>query len=1048
MISDVHVLRYGRAATTALRAAIDLAKASSPLAPVTVIVPSNFAGLAARRVLGSGIVGKGGIANVSFVTPFRLAELVAAGAMPDRRPLTNPVLGAAVRAALAESDTIFASVADHLATERAVASAYAELSNVDEALLGDVASHNRTARAAVELCSDVRQRLSGYHEEADVANAAMSRLDEQLDQFGHLIWFLPDQATPPIARFLTAAFERNPTTVIIGTSGDAEADRVTERTCEAVGVRPSQIRGGGTFSSPLADHLFSVTDADEEVREAARRIVGLAESGVPLDRIGVFYTIPDPYVRLIEQQLGAAGLLANGPSPRRLAESAVGRTLLDALQLPARRWRRDRVMALVSGAPLRFEGAAVRPSVWEHISRAAGVVQDRSDWARKLGAYHAKLNQDLADAEQRGERSWRIEQLQRALNDTQSLANFITELEVRVTAITAAKTWDDKATATKTMLEALLGPEHTHGFWPEAEKVALERISDAIVRLGTLDDFDAKPSSDVFVRALTTELDVARNRSGRFGEGVTYGPLSTAPGQDLDAVFILGCLEGFAPGRRRDDPLLPDGARIKAVGQLTTRQDRLNDQHRCFLAALAAAPPGDRTLSYPRGDLRSGHEGIPSRWLLDSASALARKRVLASDIARLDESVVEALSSHTQRVTEPPVPLDVIERDVAAVSRFLADGGDLSSHPVGELIATGLEALIARRSAAFTKWDGNVSERHLEATGSKTLSASRLETWASCGFKYFLGYVLGLSEREDPERIIDINPLDRGSAVHEALELFIAEVIEAGAPDPSMAWTEADRERLQAIAIDAFDQFERRGRTGREVLWRQTKRDLLEVLDDFLTKDQARRAATGGRPSEVELAFGMRNEPPLNIELPDGRRLQFRGMVDRLDLASDGTAHVYDYKTGKGRKYEALKDDDFGGGTMLQLGLYAEAVRGRLGDPSARVSSNYWMVDPSVNGKLHGYEWTEDRRDRLVELLTAIVEGIDGGVYPGVPGEWNSYRSTHDNCNYCDFDSVCPVARGDQASEKAHAVELRVRDRLVPPSAVLPDAVPDSGADS
>ncbi|HAY68123.1 MAG TPA: hypothetical protein DCY82_07530, partial [Acidimicrobiaceae bacterium] len=119
--TNIVVSEYGRAASAALARAIVDAKAGVALAPVTVIVPSNFAGLAARRMLGSGDLGVAGVANVNFVTPFRLAELLAVGELPGRRPLTKPVLGAAVRRALADDPRHFRNVRDHQATERALA---------------------------------------------------------------------------------------------------------------------------------------------------------------------------------------------------------------------------------------------------------------------------------------------------------------------------------------------------------------------------------------------------------------------------------------------------------------------------------------------------------------------------------------------------------------------------------------------------------------------------------------------------------------------------------------------------------------------------------------------------------------------------------------------------------------------------------------------------------------------------------------------------------------------------------------------------------------
>ena len=110
-----------------------------------------------------------------------------------------------------------------------------------------------------------------------------------------------------------------------------------------------------------ADRIVNVTDADEEVRAVVRAIVALAADGVPLDRIGVFYPQPRPYVRIIEQHVLAAGLPANGPSIDRLADSVAGRVLRAALVLPDERWRRDRVMALVADAPLAVLGRSCPP---------------------------------------------------------------------------------------------------------------------------------------------------------------------------------------------------------------------------------------------------------------------------------------------------------------------------------------------------------------------------------------------------------------------------------------------------------------------------------------------------------------------------------------------------------------------------------------------------------------------------------------------------------------------------------------------------------------
>ncbi|MEP4651341.1 MAG: hypothetical protein ABJ314_14240, partial [Ilumatobacter sp.] len=86
MIDSTQYVPYGRPATTALVQIIGQVQSDDPLAPVTVIVPSNFVGLSVRRIVGSGAMTVGdraGLANVGFVTPFQLAEHVAADLLLD-----------------------------------------------------------------------------------------------------------------------------------------------------------------------------------------------------------------------------------------------------------------------------------------------------------------------------------------------------------------------------------------------------------------------------------------------------------------------------------------------------------------------------------------------------------------------------------------------------------------------------------------------------------------------------------------------------------------------------------------------------------------------------------------------------------------------------------------------------------------------------------------------------------------------------------------------------------------------------------------------------
>ena len=63
-----------------------------------------------------------GLIGVDFLTPYRLAELLGAASLAaqGRRPVSTPVLSAAIRGVLTTEPGVFGPVADHPATEAAV----------------------------------------------------------------------------------------------------------------------------------------------------------------------------------------------------------------------------------------------------------------------------------------------------------------------------------------------------------------------------------------------------------------------------------------------------------------------------------------------------------------------------------------------------------------------------------------------------------------------------------------------------------------------------------------------------------------------------------------------------------------------------------------------------------------------------------------------------------------------------------------------------------------------------------------------------------------
>src|SRR6478672_514333 len=148
---------HGPPAREALYEQIGALRGDDPLTPVTVAVPSTYAGLSLRRDLGRR---PGGLVNVRFLSLNRVAELLGAPflAAPGRVPLTATHRAGAIRVALDATDGPFRPLATHPATTRAFAATLAELDGLTDAELARVAC---TGDAGADAwVSEIAERLA------------------------------------------------------------------------------------------------------------------------------------------------------------------------------------------------------------------------------------------------------------------------------------------------------------------------------------------------------------------------------------------------------------------------------------------------------------------------------------------------------------------------------------------------------------------------------------------------------------------------------------------------------------------------------------------------------------------------------------------------------------------------------------------------------------------------------------------------------------------------------------------------------------------------
>lgn len=1033
ILIDIQLHPDGAMARAALRARIRVLQADDPLRPVTVAVPSNYAGLALRRALARGDGDdRGGLVNVRFLVLPRVIELLGAPllAASGQRPLTSLLRGEFIRNALQQSPGVFEHVAAHPATEERLAETFGELRELSDEGRRALSGSGEQVADVVRLFESVQKEIAGhYYDDTALALAATEAADLKhpaLRDIGALVVYAPGPMTRAERGFVEALAEVEDVTLLLTVVGDPIADAPT------IGQWETHLAGRQpTVEAPIATAIVSVPDADEEVRHALRLVIQRIESGANLNRIALLSRHASPYAALMAGQLDVAGIPWNGGNPRTLAQTVPGRTLLGLLDLPANGYSRASVIAWLSAVPViqREHGRFVPAHRWDSIARNAGIVRGRDQWIVRLDRHLDRMQSELEKQDETDVGTeWRSRSLERDITETGALRIFMGEL-FDLLDREASGDWVTFAAWATQLLSRYLGAEASFATrLPEdvdadREVESYRAVGAAVASLAGLSE--VRPIIDLatFHRVLQGELDRPARRVGRFGEGVFVGRLVDAAGTDFDHVLVFGMNEGAIPTKGSDDPLVPDAIwdTVDVDGQRSDQSRRSrnrSEERRSYLAALASAPAV--TLLAPRADLRSQQGRLRSRWLLESASRIAGRRLTNEDMDQLDEPWHTLVPSFDGGLSSQRVAASLSERDLRSLRAWREGGRRLEDHPVAMdsvRLRQGWEAQHARHSSHFTRWDGHVeagTDEVLAAAVSREQSPTSLERWAQCPRQYLFSTVLRVADRDDPDQALTISAKDRGTLIHAVLEQFISE---RSISTPETPWSEDDRDRLMEIAIEACQRVEEAGITGAPFLWQVDRERILSDLEAFPDIDQAYRAASGVVPMATELSFGGDN--PVTLDLGDGHVLKLRGFIDRVDRSPDGkTMVVIDYKSGSPYGYRKLEDDPVQSGRLLQLPVYALGARAQYGQSGGVVESHYWFTrrDVADRDRFPGYAVGEGVQDRFREAVGQIVTGIAEGTFIASPGSMRN--GVHENCRFCPYDAVCNGERGRELARK------------------------------
>ena len=1036
-------------------------KDGDPLAPVTVIGPTVYANLNIRRDLA-----RTGSANVRFMVLPRLSELLGSPtlAAQGRRPLTPIIESAIVRAVAGQATGVLSGLNSHPSTIRSIRNTFRQLRHATEEALERLGSQDDLRREVTRLYRDFRERTQGrYYDTEDLAQAAAEAVRAGraagLADLGFILFYHVRSMSPGERALVRALAELDACALVFGLTGDPEADAPIEDLAEALSLfmgSPARLGPASDTPPPAMNapgkHLLIAPSPHEEVRWVIRQLAHRAEQGTPFHRMAVLYGARAPYNTLVSEELQLAGIAVSGPNASALANTAVGRTLRGLLALSGSEFKRHDVMDWLMSCPVETRGSHDKeshgPSNWDAISRKAGVVSGVSQWAERLERYASESQRSSVARERKGEFSEaQAAQLMAEVRASRDLARFIRNLASDLeppqpppresnpgpTAVGVA--WEEYSDWVKRLLDRyLVRPERM----PGQEQAAFDKVREILTGLASVGDVQPSPTLELFKETLGEAIQAPIGHFGVTGQGVFVGPIAAAAAMNFDIVHIVGMIEGAVPSYTGDDPLIPDRERQAAGGAaegLPLRQARLAEERHAYLSALASAP--ESILSFPRADPAGQRAHYPSRWFTEQASAIEGSPAYASGLWSLGNrdwlTVIPSMEQSLLSVAGT-APADLHDYDMERLWQWKRSGRRIGEHPLASSGALAKSLALGRSRYAdrsLTIWDGNVSgaveragfARRLEES---PLSPTSLEQWAGCPFRYFLSRVLGISALEDPEDILSISAMDKGSLVHRILEEFIAAVREAGSmPHRGEPWTAQHRETLVRIAKANFQRAESEGKTGRALMWQLEQVDVLQDLHTFLEADTSLRARSGLSPAHLEARFGMDGNswPAPELELDGLPPVRFRGIIDRVDSDTTGNMLVMDYKTGSSRPYSGLKDDPTDRGRHLQLAVYSLAAR-NASAAKASVQAAYWFVSSRGRFEFAPPESPVDISDndtmeRFKEVVSVIVSGIKGGLFPANPGppSWGDFE----NCRFCDFKPLCPSRKDTLwARKKGH----------------------------
>jgi DNA helicase II / ATP-dependent DNA helicase PcrA len=231
------------------------------------------------------------------------------------------------------------------------------------------------------------------------------------------------------------------------------------------------------------------------------------------------------------------------------------------------------------------------------------------------------------------------------------------------------------------------------------------------------------------------------------------------------------------------------------------------------------------------------------------------------------------------------------------------------------------------------------------------LSASDIDTYRICPLKYKFARVFRIPQEPTIHQRF-------GIVLHQVLERF-----------------HQQQDRTLEALMDLFHASWRRSGFGDSDDELQFRERATQALREYWERDRE----SDSEAVWFERSFAFKIGPHL-----------LRGRVDRVDRHPDGTFELIDYKTGRAKTEQELKED-------VQLSVYQMGARESWGLETS--AQSYFYV---LTGERVPVEHSEEELERVRSTVSDIAGGILKQRFEPTPSA--------DVCRFCDYRIICPAA--------------------------------------